>query len=369
MSLIDELKRQAEEKARQQQAASGTAEGSQTRRLEVLRPWMARIQGWLEQFVDALNALGEEQTARFEIPGMGPIEGLHQGHYAFQLGQAKGELPPPLHLMFTLAGQGHPDFLLDNPVAAEKRVEELRAAGLHIHGLRRRRAPDGSEQLQLTLSPEIPVRFTFRVPEHLQYIELVERNFEQPGERVHVIRPERLNEQLLDDFGRYVLREQAFFLREQVPLEVRQKLRERIEREKRERERSSAGSGARPLGKGLRARMRGLFRREPELCFEYQGEEHCLRPEDTPWTVGRSPDSGLQVVAPHVSRRHFTIRYEGNRFLLVDESRNGTFIRPYDGRELLIRHDTVALTGKGFLCPGAPASEDQEHLIHYRSEE
>ena len=367
MSLLDDLRKQAEERRRRQAREQGTADAGQTHRLEVLRPWMVRIHGWLETFVETLELLDEPRPARFEIPGMGPVEGLEQAHYAFQQGEARGELPPPLHLMFTLSGPGNPSFVLDNPVAAEKQVEELRAAGLHLQGVRRRRNEAGREQLQVTLRAEIPVRFTFRVPEHLQYIELLERNFEQPGTRTHVIRPERLNEQLLDDFGRYVLREQGFFLRDQVPLEVRQKLRERLERERREKERAE-GSGSRRLGKGLRARMRGLFQRQPTLCFEYHGEEHCLHPEDTPWTVGRSPDSGLQVVAPHVSRRHFTIHYRDGHFVLEDQSRNGTYIRPYDGRELLIRHDAVGLSGKGFLCPGAPASEDQEHLVHYRIE-
>ena len=66
-------------------------------------------------------------------------------------------------------------------------------------------------------------------------------------------------------------------------------------------------------------------------------------------TVGRHPD--CDVVFPKdltlISRRHAKIKRDGNRFSLVDESTNGTFVNGKPVNEVRLRSGDVITVGEG----------------------
>lgn len=357
MSLLDELKKQAEEKQRLKVRQAREEERQETGRLESLAPLFDQVESWLKTFTDSLNLIDESQVVDYEIPKLGVMEGLNQGHYSVQRGQHP--VLAPVHLMFSLYNDQPSNFEIENETQAEHIIQELKSAGLAIHSVRKVKKPNGRHHVILTLQGNIPVRLDFMPDEHLESVTLRIRNFESPGVIVHNVKPEQINDDFLESMGRYLLRETKGFLRDSVSLEIRQQLREKLEREAREKE-SEKG-----VGKSLRKRIKKLFDRSPRLQVSYQGNDFVIESSSSPFIVGRAGDCQLKVMAKHVSRHHFMIMAQGASFVLEDMSRNGTYIKPYDGREVLIKQQRIGLSGKGFLCPGAPASEDQEHLIHY----
>jgi pSer/pThr/pTyr-binding forkhead associated (FHA) protein len=66
-------------------------------------------------------------------------------------------------------------------------------------------------------------------------------------------------------------------------------------------------------------------------------------------TLGRHPD--CDVIFPEeqrgISRRHAEIRREGNRFLLRDTSRNGTFVNGKQNEEVFLKSGDVLILGPG----------------------
>jgi hypothetical protein len=253
-------------------------------------------------------------------------------------------------------------FSLDSQAKAVKLMDEIKAAGLGVHSYRPAREPSGKTLYMVTLQANIPVRVDFVPTDDLERITIRVKNFEHPGAMEHKMHPEKIDGAFLDDFGRYLLHQNKGFMRDTVSLELRQQIREKLEEDAKKKQKENGGA---KLGTALKTRIKKIFDRKPKLKLTYQAKDYDLEAEDMPFLVGRAKECPLKVMAHHVSRHHFKIEYKDGNYILQDSSRNGTFIKPYDGRELLIKGERVGLKGKGFLCPGAPASEDQEHLIHF----
>lgn len=116
----------------------------------------------------------------------------------------------------------------------------------------------------------------------------------------------------------------------------------------------------------LHARQHGAARR---VLLRFRDEE--IRLEEggqTSATMGRADDNDVVVKGNLISRLHARIEFVRHRFMLVDESTNGTFIRKDDGEEVYVRRDTAELSGSGVICMGRLASRGTPMAIEYRVE-
>lgn len=84
-----------------------------------------------------------------------------------------------------------------------------------------------------------------------------------------------------------------------------------------------------------------------------------------PIHIGRAINSLLVVDSDPVSRRHISIEYLRNRFVLSDKSTNGTYVYPLHGETIYLRREQLPLWGSGRICLGAPEEEAQGHIIEY----
>ena len=57
-----------------------------------------------------------------------------------------------------------------------------------------------------------------------------------------------------------------------------------------------------------------------------------------------------------------------NRFMLVDQSTNGTFIQRDDGEEIYVRRDSTELSGSGIIGLGRVAARGAPLAIEYSFE-
>ncbi|MCZ6499396.1 MAG: adenylate/guanylate cyclase domain-containing protein [Gammaproteobacteria bacterium] len=100
------------------------------------------------------------------------------------------------------------------------------------------------------------------------------------------------------------------------------------------------------------------------LTLRCQDREVAVDSEQTTVTIGRGENSDLIVKGTLISRLHARIELERNKFLLYDQSTNGTFVYN-DGKESFLRRDDVQLTGKGYLGLGKAVTEDSPLAIHF----
>jgi len=80
------------------------------------------------------------------------------------------------------------------------------------------------------------------------------------------------------------------------------------------------------------------------------GEPGCMN-----ISMGRADENDLVVKGNLISRVHARIEFSKSRFLLIDESTNGTFVLQDDGEENYVRRDSTPLTGSGVISMGRVA--------------
>jgi adenylate cyclase len=82
-------------------------------------------------------------------------------------------------------------------------------------------------------------------------------------------------------------------------------------------------------------------------------------------TLGRADENGVVVKGKLISRVHARIECSKNRFTLIDESTNGTFVQREDGEEFYVRRDSMELSDSGVIGLGKVASSGSSLGVGY----
>lgn len=85
--------------------------------------------------------------------------------------------------------------------------------------------------------------------------------------------------------------------------------------------------------------------------------------------MGRADDNDLIVKGNLISRIHARVEKRRGKFLLVDQSTNGTFLQNSRGEEIFVRRDSAELSGEGFIGLGRVAMAGTPLAIHFVCEE
>jgi len=107
------------------------------------------------------------------------------------------------------------------------------------------------------------------------------------------------------------------------------------------------------------------------LELGYAGKTIGLTPKEVPKRIGRSDDCDLVVRSDSASRHHARIEYNRGKFMLVDESSNGTYVEVEEsggGRRKLVyvRNEMFALVGSGRFSLGT-RPENDPHVLTFRT--
>ena len=85
--------------------------------------------------------------------------------------------------------------------------------------------------------------------------------------------------------------------------------------------------------------------------------------------MGRADDNDLVVKGNLISRIHARIEKRRGRFMLIDQSTNGTFLQTDTGEETFVRRDSTELVGEGIIGLGRVAKPGTPLAIHYVCED
>jgi class 3 adenylate cyclase len=84
--------------------------------------------------------------------------------------------------------------------------------------------------------------------------------------------------------------------------------------------------------------------------------------------MGRADDNDLVVKGNLISRIHARVEMRRGRFILIDQSTNGTFLENAQGEETFIRRDSTELTGEGIIGLGRVAKPGTPLAVHFHCE-
>jgi adenylate cyclase len=103
------------------------------------------------------------------------------------------------------------------------------------------------------------------------------------------------------------------------------------------------------------------------LSLEFQGIQTRLASDDhRVFVMGRGVQSDLLCNTKLASRTHATLEYRRGKFILSDQSSNGTFVTTDDGENIFLRREERMLWGAGRIGLGEEvSSEDSNNVIRY----
>ena len=108
--------------------------------------------------------------------------------------------------------------------------------------------------------------------------------------------------------------------------------------------------------------------RSSKLQLAFEDTEIALLANMPALTIGRDLSSGIVVEGTLVSRQHAVIEYRRGKFLIRDQSTNGTYVLTEDGRSIYLRREEFPLWGEGKISLGKTIlNPNEEDLIHFIS--
>lgn len=102
------------------------------------------------------------------------------------------------------------------------------------------------------------------------------------------------------------------------------------------------------------------------LVLAFGGDQIRISSADySTFTMGRGTQADLVVPAPLASRVHCRFEFRRGKFVLVDQSTNGTFVKTGDGENVYLRREELLIWGNGMVALGEEISSQNEHVVRF----
>lgn len=105
------------------------------------------------------------------------------------------------------------------------------------------------------------------------------------------------------------------------------------------------------------------------LVLSFRDKKVEVTDQRTHINLGRGDENDLVVKGNLISRIHARIEKRRGKFMLIDQSTNGTFLQTVKGEETFVRRDSTQLVGEGIIGLGRVAKAGTALAIHYICEE
>lgn len=112
-----------------------------------------------------------------------------------------------------------------------------------------------------------------------------------------------------------------------------------------------------------------IFRKSPdninEMTLRYREQPLKINKGRRSVVLGRGDACDIIVMNGFASRQHMRIELRFGKFILADQSTNGTYIRFNDGNVVRLVREELILRGSGSISLGQPYSENPADLVEF----
>ena len=237
MGLLDDLRNQAEgKKAAEEEAAARKAEREQYYQEKIL-PRMIKTYQFFNEFVEHLNFIKLETIVHYPLLPDGRLQPMRQEGYNVVIDSSKALK----RIDFSMEG------VLDTPLqfeifgkdAVQKHADRIERYGFR-HERKDKKDPASMELIgaKFILQGPLPLKVTIEADVDAMRINVMIRNFKEPGFTKYNLTVEQFSDEFLDQLGKFVLRQEdrLFGKSEELSEEAKKKLRDRMIVEARIRE-------------------------------------------------------------------------------------------------------------------------------------
>jgi len=106
-----------------------------------------------------------------------------------------------------------------------------------------------------------------------------------------------------------------------------------------------------------------------KLTLTFRDKSVVVSDQKKSINMGRADDNDLVVKGNLISRIHAKVELRRGKFLLIDQSTNGTFLESDTGDQNFVRRDSTELTGEGIIGLGRLAKPGTPLAIHFICED
>jgi class 3 adenylate cyclase len=107
-------------------------------------------------------------------------------------------------------------------------------------------------------------------------------------------------------------------------------------------------------------------RRASKLLVSFRDQSVELNDQRKSVNLGRADDNELVIKGNLISRIHAKVEMRRGKFVLIDQSTNGTFLLNIQGEETFVRRDTADLAAEGTIGLGRTEQPGAALAIHYK---
>lgn len=349
VKVLDEFKRLAEKRLNDLEQTEQSDSGLHALHCMKTVAALQEIHHYLHDLVELLNELKPDIRMDMDLGVLGQLAQLQQTDYRlFAESTHRREV---LRLVFTLQNDTILEYEASDDPAIQKQLDMCKRQGLIVSYISR-------TPVKISVQGYIPVAVEFYSDFAGSSIHVVIQNFLKISDTHYLLSSDNINEDTLDQLGKFLLRRDTKLL--DLLVEDTQATSGAF------RSGQHATASAQPQTEELEAsRLKSLFNREQRLYLTYQNNIKDLGARNTRFVMGRAPDCDLMINSDLASRHHAEILYRKGKFVLIDQSTNGTFVKPQGGREVYVHSEEVPLTGSGFISLGKSVTVDNENLVYY----
>ncbi len=348
MSVIEALRKQAQVVlSRQDEVSHGKEDLNQLRRSAIIDQ-MRTIYDFFHQILDQLNILNPEIKVDFRIATNMAITTFQQQNYEVHARSSHED--EVVGFIYKLVTEDHISIAKKDIADVDSYLKNIKNCDINVI----KQTNDVIE-----LSSTIPVRVFFKSDFASNKIFIIIDNFENIGTQHFSIAPDRVENALLEELGKFILRQPNQFLE---MLTISTGALPELNRQTD----SILEEGDTTLTESMNeSRIHALFSRGQQLYLTYHEKITEVSSRSSEIALGRGKSSSIIVKADCASRHHAEIVYRNGKFVVIDKSTNGTFVKTQGGKEVFIHGEEFPLSGSGFISLGASASVDNEHMIYF----
>lgn len=116
------------------------------------------------------------------------------------------------------------------------------------------------------------------------------------------------------------------------------------------------------------ASVTGGVGQNTQLELVYRDTRVVLDQQRESAVLGRSATCDIPVAEALASRQHVRIELRRDKFILIDQSTNGTYVQLSDGTQSFVRREEATLTGSGVISLGQALDNNPQDLIRFSVE-
>ncbi|MDD2760192.1 MAG: hypothetical protein PHH11_07845 [Methylomonas sp.] len=237
MGILDQLKQEAAEKQQQRQTKVSLQKQRDDHYKESLLPVMQKSFNFMKELVEYLNILEhaivvDQYSSKY--PQFGPLTQQDYKIYTDNHGGfADFDRLMQINVLFYCVGPGSFSYNLESQGRIEREVAFLTSRNVNFDW----KLLDNRSIMQLacfSITRKIPVRFKFEVDYEHSKIQLLINNYENFNIYKKSFSPEDVNDELLDEIARFMLRKDSEFMRLEMAGLNRQHIQKLVEQHHKE---------------------------------------------------------------------------------------------------------------------------------------